>query len=69
MKENNFAARCPADAEQFRRDDFWMHILLPLPTARDRQLISVSENQVQAATATVDYSSKMEQIISVSSPT
>ena len=65
MEDNNFAARCPEDAEKYRRDDLYMYVVLPLPTVRDRQLISVSANHTQAAVATMDYASKLEQIISV----
>jgi hypothetical protein len=60
MEDNNFAARCPEDAEKYRRDDCYMHVLLPLHTVRDRQRISVSENHTHAAIATMDYASKSE---------
>jgi hypothetical protein len=65
MKAQNFASSCPDDAAQYQRADFYMHVMVPLDVARDRQVISVSENHTQAQVAHMDYPSKMEQIISV----
>jgi hypothetical protein len=58
---------CPDDADQYQRADFYMHVMLPLPAPRDRQVISVSENHTQAQVAAMDYASKVEQIVSVCS--
>jgi hypothetical protein len=65
METQNFAATCPDDADQYQRADFYMHVMVPLPAARDRQVISVSENHTQAQVAVMDYASKVEQIVSV----
>jgi hypothetical protein len=69
MESQGFVARCPTNATQFLREDFLFQVMLPLPVARFRQIISVTENFVQEQVVVMDYSSRLEQIASVLHPT